>query len=194
MLNEEITELIGVKTKGRIFIKTISKNPKSLYTIIDLTKSLVGKKEIAVSSELKERLSLHSGQIVDIDISPPPKSLAFIKKKMNKEALSQSEIDEIIKDVVNNSLSEAEISLFISGMYENGMTMEETICLIKAILGSGRKLILKNKFVVDKHCIGWTSRQQDNSYLGFNLRCCRLDCSEIFFKGNYNSCRNSRHC
>lgn len=154
MLNEEVAELIGVKTKGRILIRTISKNPKSVSTIIDVTKTLVGKKEIAVSSELKDRLSLHAGQVVDIDLSPSPKSLAFIKKKMNKEVLSQSEIDGIIKDVVNNSLSEAEIALFISAMYENGMTMKETICLIKSILGSGKRLILKNKFVVDKHSIG----------------------------------------
>jgi putative thymidine phosphorylase len=154
MINEDTAELIGVKTKGRILIRTISKNPKSVSTIIDFTKTLVGKKEIAVSSELRDRLSLYAGQKVDVDLSPSPKSLAFIKKKMNKQSLSQSEIDEIIKDVVNNSLSEAEIALFISGMYENGMTMKETICLIKAILNSGKRLILKNKFVVDKHSIG----------------------------------------
>jgi putative thymidine phosphorylase len=154
MLNEEIAELIGVKTKGRIFIKTISKNPRGVSTIIDVTKTLVGKKEIAVSSELRDRMSLHSGQRVDVDLSSPPKSLTFIKKKMNRESLSQLEINEIIKDIVNNSLSEAEIALFISAMYQNGMTMKETICLIKAILGSGRRLILKNKFVVDKHSIG----------------------------------------
>jgi putative thymidine phosphorylase len=154
MLNEEIAELIGVKTKGRILIRTISKNSKSVSTIIDVTKTLVGKKEIGVSSELKERLSLHSGQRVDIDLSPSPKSLIFIKKKVNKEALSQLEINEIIRDVVNNSLSEAEIALFVSGMYQNGMTMKETICLIKSILNSGKRLVLKDKFVVDKHCIG----------------------------------------
>lgn len=156
MLNEETANLIGVKTKGRIFIQTLSKKPEGISTIIDIAKTLVKKNEIAISSELKERLNLHAGQKVDIDLSSPPKSMAFIKKKMNKQSLSQCEINEIIKDVVNNSLSEAEIALFISAMYENGMNMKETVYLINAILSSGKtlKLNLKNKLVADKHSIG----------------------------------------
>ncbi len=156
MLNENTANIIGVKTKGRIFIKTICKSPEGVSTIIDTVTNLVGKNEIAISSELKERLCLKAGQKVDVDLSPSPKSLIFIKKKLNKEALSQSEINSIIQDVVDNSLSEAEIALFVSSMYENGMNMKETIFLIKAILNSGRtlKLKLKNKLVADKHSIG----------------------------------------
>ncbi len=156
MLNEKTADIIGVKTKGRILIKTLSKNSKEVSAIIDTAKTLVKEKEIAVSSELKDRLSLHVGQKVDVGISLPTKSLSFIKKKMNKEILSESEIKEIIKDVVNNSLSEEEIALFVSAMYENGMNMKETISLIEAILGSGRilKLNIKNKLVADKHSIG----------------------------------------
>jgi len=156
MLNEDTANIIGVKTKGRIFIKTISSNSKGVSTIVDIAKTLVKKNEVAISSELRERLSLHAGQKVDVDLSPQPKSLTFIKKKLNKGVLSQSEIDEIIKDVVDNSLSEAEIALFVSAMYENGMNMKETISLINSILNSGEtlKLKLKNKFIVDKHSIG----------------------------------------
>ncbi len=156
MLSENTANLLGVKTKGRVFIKTVSKIPRGVSTIVDTVTGLVGNTEIAISSELKDRLSLTAGQKVDVDLSPPPKSLTFIKKKMNKMALSQMEINEIVKEVVNNSLSEAEIALFISAMYENGMNMEETVFLIKSILNSGKvlKLKLKNRLIVDKHSIG----------------------------------------
>jgi len=156
MLNEDTANLIGVKTKGRIFMKSISKNSKGISTIVDIANTLVKKNEVAISSELMKRLSLHAGQKVDVDLSSPAKSLTFIKKKLNKESLSEKEIDEIIKDIVDNSLSEAEIALFISAMYENGMKMKETIYLINSILHSGKilKLKVKNKFVVDKHCVG----------------------------------------
>ena len=154
ILNEKTAEIIGVKTKGRIFIKTISKKPKGVSTIIDTAKTLVKPNEIAISSELRERLPLNSGQKVDVDLAPNPRSLAFIKKKMNGEMLSQNEINEIISDIITNSLSEAEIALFISAMYEEGMKMEETIFLINAVLKSGQRLKLKGKFVVDKHSIG----------------------------------------
>lgn len=154
MLNIETANIIGVKTKGRIFIKTLSKKPQGVSTIVDTISGIVKKNEIAISSELKERLSLNAGQKVDVDLSPSPKSLAFIKKKMNKEVLSQKEVNEIIKDIVDNSLSEPEIALFISAMYEEGMNMQETIFLINAILNSGRRLKLKKGLIVDKHSIG----------------------------------------
>ena len=154
MLNESTANLIGVKTNGRISVKTISKEPKSVSTIVDIAKTLVGKKQIAVSTELKERLSLKNGQKVDIDLSVNPKSLSFIKNKMNGKRLSQKEITEIIFDITRNSFSDAEIALFISAMYDKGMNMQETIYLINAILNSGQKLKWNGKFIADKHSIG----------------------------------------
>lgn len=154
MLNKETAKKIGVHTKDRIFIKTLSSHPKKISTIIDTIENLVGKNEIAVSSELKKRMGLRIGQKVKVNLAPTPKSMIFIKKKLNKKPLSQREINEIIKDVVNNSLSEAEIALFVSAMYKQGMNMKETIYLINSILKSGNKLRLKHKFVVDKHSIG----------------------------------------
>lgn len=154
MLNESTANIIGVKTGGRILIKTISKNPRSVSAIVDTTKTLVDKKEIAVSSELAERLSLQNNQNVDVDLSPNPKSLFYIKNKMNNKRLSQKEINEIITDITHNALSDAEIALFISAMYDKGMNMQETIYLINAILNSGQKLKWNGKYIVDKHSIG----------------------------------------
>jgi len=154
MLNKKTAEKMGVHVKDKISIRTLSKYPKEISTIIDIIKGLVKEDEIAVSSELKRRLSLRIGQKVDANLAAIPKSLLYIKKKLNKKTLSKKEINEIIKDIVNNSLSEAEIALFISGMYKQGMNLKETIYLIKAILKSGNKLTLKNKFIVDKHSIG----------------------------------------
>jgi putative thymidine phosphorylase len=82
------------------------------------------------------------------------KSFIFIERKLDKKRLSEKEINEIIKDIVNNSLPEAEISLFVLAMYKYGMNMKETIYLTKAILNSGDKLKVENKLRVDKHSIG----------------------------------------
>ena len=154
MLNAETAKKIGIHIKDRISIKTISKYPKEIYTIVDTIKGLVKKDEIIVSSEIKKRMHLRVGQKVDVSLAPTPKSLMFIKQKLNKKSLSKGEINEIISDIVKNSLSEAEIALFVAVMYEQGMNFKETISLINAILKSGNKLTLKNKFVGDKHSIG----------------------------------------
>jgi len=154
IINERTANLIGVKTKGRIMIKTLSKHPQQVSTIVDISPNFVEGNELGISSEVQERLFLKPGQIVDVDLSPTSKSLFYIKNKLNGSELSQLEINEIIQDIINNVLSEAEIALFISAMYQKGMTMEETIRLINAILKSGQKLNLTGKYIVDKHSIG----------------------------------------
>ena len=132
MLNKKTATKMGVHTKDRISIKTISKYPKEMSTVIDVIGGLVKENEIAVSSEIRKRIGLRSGQKVDVTLAPIPKSLIFIKKKLNRKHLSEKEINEIIKDVVNNSLSEPEITLFASAMYKQGMNFKETIYLINA--------------------------------------------------------------
>ena len=107
MLNKKTAEKIGVHSRDRISIKTLSKHPKEISTDIDIIKKFVKRDEIAVSSELKKHLNLNIGQKVEVNLSNPPESINFIKKKMNNKSLSEKEINTIIKDVVNNSLSES---------------------------------------------------------------------------------------
>ncbi len=154
MINKKTAEKIGVRATDRISIKSYTRNTKEFSTLIDVVEGLVKENELAVSSEIKTRLNLRKGEYVDINFSVSPKSLEYIKRKLNNKKLSKKEIFEIIRDVVNNSLSEPEIALFISGMYKRGMNFEETTYLIKAILESGNKMNLRKGVIVDKHSIG----------------------------------------
>src|SRR3989344_2324309 len=143
MLNKNTASQIGVHALERISIKTISKHPKEMSTIVDITgDGKIKENEIAISTEIQKRIELRNGQKIDVNFASIPQSLTFIKKKLNKEQLSEKEINEIVKDIVNNSLSDAEIAPFVSAMYEHGLTMKETIFLINSILKSGNKLKL----------------------------------------------------
>ena len=42
MLNEETANIIGVKTKGRVFIKTFNKNPKGIIRLFRKNKRCSG--------------------------------------------------------------------------------------------------------------------------------------------------------
>ena len=155
MLNNKTAEKMGIFTSDRVSIKTKTKPPKEISTIVNtITDHLVGENQIAVSSELKDWLGLKVGQKVEVSFTPSSRSLNFIKKKLNKKRFTRREINIIIKDIVSNSLSEPEMALFISAMYKQGMNMAETISLINAILKTGNKLRLKGKYVSDKHSIG----------------------------------------
>lgn len=154
MLNEKTAKKVGAHTPGRISIRTISKKPKEMSTVVDIVEGLVKENEIAVSSEIRKRMNLKAGQKVIVGLSSPPEALNLIKKKLNNKKLSEKELDKIIEEVVDNSLSTPEIALLVSAMYKQGMTTKETVYLIKAILKNGNTLNFKNKFVIDKHSIG----------------------------------------
>lgn len=154
MLNQKTAEKLGIYSKDRIFIKTFSKKSQKISSIVDTIEDLITEKEIAVSSELQKALNLKKGQQVDISLAPMSKSLSYIKKKLDGKELSRKELEEIINDLVKNSLSEAEMALFISAMYRNGTTLNETISLIYAIEGSGNTIKWKKGITADKHSIG----------------------------------------
>jgi len=154
MLNEKTAEEIGVHPKDMLNIKTLSKHPREIAAVVDVIKGFVGKKEIAVSSELKKHLGFGIGDKVEVNMLIPPTSMEFIKKKFQNKHLSKKEMNAIIEDVVSNTLSDSEIALFVSAVDKYGMTMKETIYLIKAIQKTGAQLKFRNKFVVDKHSIG----------------------------------------
>lgn len=154
MLNKKTAGEMGIHSNERISVETLSRRPKTVTTIVDLTDNLVGKKEIGVSSELKKRLGLRIGQKIAIDLAKTPESMKYIQKKLNNKSLSKKETSLIINDVVSNSLSGPEVALFVSGMYKSGMTMRETIYLIDAIVGSGVNLNFHTKLIADKHSIG----------------------------------------
>jgi len=145
MLNKKTAEKIGIHSKDRISIRTYSKYPKEMSTLVDTVKGVVRLGEIAVSSEIRKKMKLRKGQPLDVNLSTIPQSTLYIKEKLDGKALKPEQIKEIVKDIVNNSLSQAELSLFISAMYIRGMNFKETVSLIEAILDSGNMLKLGRK-------------------------------------------------
>lgn len=155
MVGLKTAELMGIHENDRVSIEKLSlRKNREFSTIVDIVDKIVKEGEIGISSEIKEAFDLKQGQKVDVNIANPPKSLEYIRKKVDKKRLSKKEIKEIIKDIVNNSLSDPEIALFVSGMYENKMSFKETVDLIESFVESGERLSLKGKYIVDKHSIG----------------------------------------
>src|SRR3989344_3935183 len=135
MLHKETAKKLGIHTKARIYLRTLIKHPKEFHTIVNIIGDhIVKKDEIAVSSEIKDRMNLSNGQKIEIGLAETPISLDLIKKKLNNQALSENEIKEIVMDIVGNELSESEIALFISSMYVKGMNLKKNLLQTSIVL------------------------------------------------------------
>jgi len=150
MIHEKTAKEMGLHIENRVLIK---KMKKTINSIVNTISNIIKQNEIAVSNEVIKRLKLKRGDIVDVEITEPPKSIIIIKKKLKGKELTKQEIKEIIHDIANNALREAEIAFFITALNSKGMSLTETKHLINAMVESGKRLKLRGK-IVDKHSIG----------------------------------------
>jgi len=151
VMNEEDMKELGVHVGDRIKIKTDPK--RSVTAILDATTSLVQPGELALFQEVKEALKLKDGDTVDLIPASRPKSIEFIKKKLNGGHIHGHEMREIVEDIVDNNLSDIELTAFMVAAHINGYDMDETVALTQAMVDTGDTIDFGDN-VVDKHCIG----------------------------------------
>jgi AMP phosphorylase len=127
---------------------------KCFIAIVDVSDEIVEPGEIGVFKDVAQANKLKKGDMIEIVHMNQPESIKFIKKKLDKGALNDSEIRTIVREIMQDRLSEIETSSYITAAYINGFTDDEVISLANATVDSGEKLDLGKKPVLDKHCIG----------------------------------------
>ncbi|NOZ76648.1 MAG: AMP phosphorylase [Euryarchaeota archaeon] len=150
-LNEEDARHLGIHPRERV---TLFAGRKRQVAIVNTTKSVVEKGIVALPRDVADECGLKDGDVVSLKPAEKPRSVEFIRKKMEKQALNEGEYEAIVRDVLAGNLSEIEITAFVSALYINDMTMEETGYLTKAIAENGERLKLEGKPVFDKHSLG----------------------------------------
>ncbi len=82
----------------------------------------------------------------------------IIRKKRDGQALSKAEIEFMVQGITDNSVTEGQIAAFAMAVFFQDMTMEERVCLTRAMVHSGDVMNWKQadlgRPVVDKHSTG----------------------------------------
>ncbi len=151
VLNEEDARDLGIYPKDRV---KIFANGASAVAIVNTTKTFVQKGDIGVVKEVSDACKLRNGHKVSIALAERPKSIDYIRKKMLRQPLSESEFEAIVKDTLAGNLSEVEISAFVSAIYMNELTIDEMSAFSKKMAETGEMLDLRDRPVFDKHSLG----------------------------------------
>jgi len=150
VLNKDDIEDLGSHISDRI---NLSIETRSITAIVDTTTTFVKRGEIGIFNEVRKSLDVKDGDTVEIKSAPRPKSVEYIKKKLQGTKLHGHEIREIVQDIVDNNLSDIELSALVTGAYINGYDMDETVALTDAMVETGEKIDFGDN-TVDKHSIG----------------------------------------
>jgi AMP phosphorylase len=127
---------------------------KSIIVIVDVSDQIVEPGEIGIFRDLAAAYHLKKGETVEVVHMDRPESIGYIKKKLDKGTLTNSEIRTIVREIMQDRLSEIETSAWITAAYINGLSDDEIISLAYATVESGESLSLGKKPILDKHCIG----------------------------------------
>ncbi|WP_255486681.1 AMP phosphorylase [Candidatus Nitrosotenuis sp. DW1] len=148
-LNKADADEIGVTASGRVMLKV----KKGITAIVNVATKSVKKGHIGITEEVRVLLG-SAPSIIDVEISAFPKSLQFIRAKLDGKKLLRNEIFEIVRGVVTGNLNESEIASFVTALHIHGIDLDEATSLSLAMVETGKQLKLGNKIIVDKHSIG----------------------------------------
>ena len=151
-LNLDDCTRLGLHRGSRIVLKY---GRKRVFAVVDTVISTVKSGIVGLNKEAIDALGITRNNDVVVAMSfETPKSLDYIKEKMDGKSLSKDKLFNIVKDIVDNRLGEAEIAFFISASYMRSMSLKENVWLTEAMVETGDVLKHKAKIVADKHCIG----------------------------------------
>ncbi len=151
VLNENDARKLGVNTETRVDI--VVEKEYLCSTGVVLTSTIVNEGEVGFPRELSERIGVSENELVEVTPHVSKKSIDYMKKKARGAKLGESEIREIIRDVVNGALDDAGIAMFLTLQEAIGMDEDELHYLIKAMVETGATTAFEFP-VYDEHSIG----------------------------------------
>jgi AMP phosphorylase len=148
-LNDKDADELNINASERVTIQAKRKITAIVNISVTIKRGFLG-----VNEEVRKTLSLKQNSRVDVDITPFPKSLQFIRNKLSGKKLLYSEIHEIVKDLVDGHLNENEISAFVTALHIDKIDLDEATSLSRSMVDTGKTLKIDKRIIVDKHSIG----------------------------------------
>ncbi len=150
IMNQADADELGLLEGDRV--RVIAK--KSTIATVQIAMGLIEKGELGVCHEVAEECEIEEGSEVKIVPVPKPRSVEYIRKKLDGGKLTKDEIYTIVKDIVSNALTEVELTAFVLSSYIHGLDFDEIEWLTRAMIETGETLTFEEGIVVDKHSIG----------------------------------------
>jgi len=121
--------------------------------LVDISDTMVSEGEVGLFNDLAAEMKVYPRSEVYISPWGKPESVNYIRKLIDGDELTKSEIETIITDMVEDRLSDIEMAAYVTASAIHGFTKSETVALTWAMVNTGEKLDFDG-ITVDKHCVG----------------------------------------
>ncbi|WP_406657540.1 AMP phosphorylase [Methanolobus sp. ZRKC2] len=141
---------LGVYEGDRVRIR----DHVTLTAIVDFTEDMISPGMIGLYHEVQEQLQREWTEMVEVEAAEKPKSARIIRKVMDGMKLERDEINELVRDIVEENLSDIELAAFLTATYIKDLSEDETEWLTRAMIDTGERLEFSTSPIMDKHSIG----------------------------------------
>jgi AMP phosphorylase len=121
---------------------------------VETTDAIVTPGRIGIYREAWETMKCVPDEVVDVLPAARPKSVSFIKRKMDKQKLTNEEMHAIIEDIVEGNLTEVELTAFVTASYIYSMDADEIEWMTRAMVKTGDQISFDTHPIMDHHSIG----------------------------------------
>ena len=129
--------------------------PREVIGVLNFCRGpLVTADEVGLSEVAARDLGLPDGAAVQATLSPAPRSVDLVRKKLQGGRLSQEDFDAILTDVTQHRYSKVELSMLVLACALRTLDRDELIAYTRAMISTGTSLQVGRPPIVDKHCVG----------------------------------------
>lgn len=154
-MNNTDAEELGLHPLDRVTLVDLEDGHRCT-AIVKTTGSIVKEGRVGVSEEVADILMVIEGEEKEIELfpAPRPKSVEFIRKKMDGVELSPEEIRVVIQDIASGQLSDIELTAYAVSVYMHDLSIKEIVAMIEAMVDTGESIEFDSGPVLDIHSIG----------------------------------------
>jgi len=134
---------------------TLTHGDRSIVaTLYQVTDDWLAPDSIGLTESAWEKLGLEDGALVRVTYTPPLASLAYVRKRIFDDGLSDAQIRAIVKDIVGGTYSDIHLTAFVTAAAAKPLSTREVISLTRAMIDTGERIDWGVTPVADKHCVG----------------------------------------
>lgn len=153
-LNAADAERYGLQPQDRVLLLTAERK-EGLAVVVKVAKNSVAPGTLGLVKEVWDKLGV-VGEDHQVEIVPAgrPKSVDFIRKKLDGKTLKSEEIRAIIEDIAKGNLTDVELTAYACATYTYDMNLDEIVACIEAMVDTGERITFTRGPVLDVHSIG----------------------------------------
>lgn len=149
----EDARAIGVRALDRVRVR-VPDSAAEFPAVVNVASGFIQAGSVGLSRELADRMHIKAGAPLEVRPAPRPPSVDLIRRKLDGRELSAQEMAQVVHDITGGHLTAIEIACWAAAVHTRGMTVDETVACVQAMVDGGERIEWDGTPCYDVHSIG----------------------------------------